>query len=100
MVAIVITPGVAEGLARLTTPGRGLRPDGGILGGGRGGEQPLSAQRRSGNGVARRRAGAEHTWRTGRPRVDQEAEELLAVTVPAPANFAAHDEEALWPRLE
>jgi len=73
---------------------------GGVLGGGRGGEQPLSAQRRSGNGVARRRAGAEDTWRAGRPRVDQEAEELLAVTVPVPANFAAHDEEALWPRLE
>ena len=82
--------------------------------GGRGGEQPLSAQRRSGDGVlhgnaqeappvsppAHRRAGAEHAWRARRPYVDQEAEELLAVAVPTPANFAGQDEEALWPWLE
>ena len=49
---------------------------------------------------AHRRAGAEHAWRARRPYVDQEAEELLAVAVPTPANFAGQDEEALWPWLE
>jgi len=51
-------------------------------------------------GSTHRRAGAEHAWRAGRPYVDQEAEELLAVAVPTPANFAGQDEEALWPWLE